>query len=210
MPEPTTPPADGTTGTPEAPAAPAAEPKAGDTNPQTGKTFTQDELNAIVADRVARAKPADYDDLKAKAEEFDKIAEAQKTDLQKAQEAAEVRKQERDSARSELTRTQRIAEIRIEALKQGADEELVMALLANDATIKVENGQVVGAKEAVEQLIERKPNLKTGGTRTSSGEFGGNDQSTVAERIAALEAKGDKDSRREALALKVQQGLSAQ
>jgi hypothetical protein len=212
MPESTTPPADGTTGTPAATGdgtqSQTPAPTAGDTNPQTGKTFTQEELNQIVADRVARAKPADYDEAKAAMAELNSIKEGQKTDLQKAQEAAESRKQERDSARSELNAARRTAEIRIEALKQGADEELTMALLANDATIKVEDGRVVGAAEAVAALIERKPNLKTGGTRQSAGEFGGNDGATVAEKIAALEREGTKDSLREARRLKIRQGLS--
>lgn len=55
----------------------------------TGKTFTQEEVNAIVADRLTRerSKYADYDELKAKAGKFDEAAEASKTDLQKLQEA---------------------------------------------------------------------------------------------------------------------------
>ena len=52
------------------------------------KTFTQDEVNNIVAERLNRdrAKYADYDSLKQKAEEFDKLQEANKTELQKATE----------------------------------------------------------------------------------------------------------------------------
>lgn len=40
---------------------------------QENRTFNQDEVNAIVADRLTRerAKYADYDDLKAKAQQFD-------------------------------------------------------------------------------------------------------------------------------------------
>lgn len=56
------------------------------------KTFTQEQVNKIVADRLARAKaavPDDYEDLKAKAAEYDKAQEAAKSDLQKALERAE-------------------------------------------------------------------------------------------------------------------------
>ena len=55
------------------------------------RTFTQDELNAIVSDRLAqeRKKYADYGDLKAKAEKYDADQEAQKTELQKMTEQAE-------------------------------------------------------------------------------------------------------------------------
>lgn len=60
------------------------------TNQQAEKTFTQAELDAIIADRLARerGKYADYDTLKDKAARFDAQVEAEKTDLQKAQEQA--------------------------------------------------------------------------------------------------------------------------
>ena len=55
------------------------------------KTFTQDEVNSIVAERLnrERAKYADFDSYKQKAEEFDKLQEANKTELQKATERAD-------------------------------------------------------------------------------------------------------------------------
>lgn len=59
-------------------------------------TFTQEDVNRIVADRLSRerSKFADYEDLRAKAEKFDAMEEASKTELQKAQElAASFKKQ---------------------------------------------------------------------------------------------------------------------
>lgn len=55
------------------------------------KTFTQEEMNKIVSERVQRerAKYEDYDSLKAKAAKFDEQEEANKTELQKATERAE-------------------------------------------------------------------------------------------------------------------------
>lgn len=52
---------------------------------QGGRTFTQEEMNAIIADRLnrERSKYADYDTLKTKAEQFDAAQEAGKTELQK-------------------------------------------------------------------------------------------------------------------------------
>ena len=52
------------------------------------KTFTQDELNAIVADRLSRekAKYEGFEELKAKAEKYDQLEEANKSELQKASE----------------------------------------------------------------------------------------------------------------------------
>ncbi len=48
----------------------------------------QADLDRIIQDRLKRAKPADYDDLKSKAAEYDKYKESSKTEQQKAIEAA--------------------------------------------------------------------------------------------------------------------------
>lgn len=55
------------------------------------KTFTQDELNQILSERLKREreKYEDYDSLKEKAERFDQIQEDAKSELQKATERAE-------------------------------------------------------------------------------------------------------------------------
>ena len=52
------------------------------------KTFTQDEVNQIVGERIAREreKYEGFDEIKAKAAEFDKLEEANKSELQKASE----------------------------------------------------------------------------------------------------------------------------
>lgn len=57
---------------------------------QTERTFTQAEMNAIIADRLnrERTKYADYDTLKSKAAQFDAAEEASKSELQKANEKA--------------------------------------------------------------------------------------------------------------------------
>ena len=56
----------------------------------TEKTFTQEEVNKIVGERLAResAKYADYETLKDKAARFDEQEEASKSELQKAQDKA--------------------------------------------------------------------------------------------------------------------------
>ena len=60
-----------------------------DKNPETS-TFTQEQVDAIVAERLKRerAKYADYDDLKTKATKYDEAEEASKSELQKATEKA--------------------------------------------------------------------------------------------------------------------------
>lgn len=63
----------------------------GNTGNQEERTFTQDEMNAIIADRLSREKSkyADYDELKAKALKFDEAEEASKSELQKQTERAD-------------------------------------------------------------------------------------------------------------------------
>ena len=69
---------------------------------EQGKTFTQAELDAIVGDRLKRdrAKYADYEDLKKKAERLDELEEAAKTDLQKATERADSLQKELDEMKA--------------------------------------------------------------------------------------------------------------
>ena len=63
---------------------------------EENKSFTQDELNEIVKERLIRerSKYADYEELKKKAEEYDKIEEASKTELEKVTERANALQEE--------------------------------------------------------------------------------------------------------------------
>lgn len=61
------------------------------------KTFTQEEVDALIKKRLARVKnevPADYEELKSKAQKFDELEEANKTELQKATQQLEKLKAE--------------------------------------------------------------------------------------------------------------------
>lgn len=64
---------------------------------ETAKTFTQEEVDNIVGDRLKRerAKYANYDELNEKAGKYDELLEAQKSELQKVIE-------ERDSLAAEI------------------------------------------------------------------------------------------------------------
>lgn len=70
---------------------------------QGGKSFTQEQVNAIVSERLKqeRGKFSDYESLKEKAAKFDAAEEASKTELQKATERAEALQKELDSLKSE-------------------------------------------------------------------------------------------------------------
>ena len=69
-------------------------------NTQEPKTFTQEEVNGIVNDRLARERKKyegiDLEALKTKAAKFDKLEEESKTELQKATERAEKLQAELD------------------------------------------------------------------------------------------------------------------
>ena len=74
-----------------------------ETGNQEQKTFTQDELNAVVNDRLKREreKYADYSDLKKKAELYDKYEEESKSEIQKATERAEKLQAELDGIKKQ-------------------------------------------------------------------------------------------------------------
>lgn len=74
------------------------------------KTFSQDEVNAIVAERLARekAKYEGFEDLKAKAEKYDQLEEANKSELQKASERVASLEAQLDS----MKKTEEIRSIR--------------------------------------------------------------------------------------------------
>lgn len=73
--------------------------------PETGASeFTpitsQEDLNRVLGDRLKRAKPADYDDLKAKASRFDELEAEKLTETQRLQ-------SQLDAATATSTETQR-------------------------------------------------------------------------------------------------------
>ncbi len=69
---------------------------------QNEKTFTQEEVNEFVENRLAkeRRKFADYDTLKDKAEKYDEQQNEGKTELQKANERAEGLQKELDALKN--------------------------------------------------------------------------------------------------------------
>jgi uncharacterized protein YhaN len=95
--------------------------------PSEPKTFTQEELNGIVEERIKRerAKYEGYDDLKAKAEEYDKMVEANKTELQKATERA-------DQLQSQLDKMLKADEIRKVREKVAAETGVPAGLLSGE------------------------------------------------------------------------------
>lgn len=142
------------------------------------KTFTQEELDKVVADRLARERKkydkfADYDDVKSKLAEFEKAEEERKkaemTEAErlakekeeyekKAKESEESAAQALDKANKRLIK----AEFRVLARELGVrpdalDDAYVLADL--DAVSVDDEGAVTGVKEALETLTKAKPYL---------------------------------------------------
>lgn len=135
------------------------------------KTFTQEELDRIVGERLARerSKLGDVDDLRRKAAEYDKLSEAQKTELEKAvdrtrQETEKtVRAEERDRWLSVLRRS----EVRAAAAGKLADPEDAVRFLDLD-TLEVDDEGRLDEKKvaaAIDELVKTKPYLGANGTR---------------------------------------------
>lgn len=101
------------------------------------KTFTQDELNAIVSDRVKREreKHADYATLKEKADKLDKLEEASKSEIQKITERAERLQQELD----QIKQAENVREIRSSvARKTGIPENLLTGATEEECEAQAE------------------------------------------------------------------------
>lgn len=180
-------------GTVEAPPA-EGKPAEDTTTPpeKVAKTFTQEELDAIVEARLKRAIPADYESLKTLKAERDAAEEASKTELQKEKDARAAAEAKGAEALSNANRRLIRAAIIEQAASQGAvDADTVAALLAGTEDITVnEAGDVQGAKKAVADLLKAKPFLgKTAPGSSGSGEFGGNDPKDKAGKIIELEQK---------------------
>lgn len=135
---------------------------------QGEKTFTQSELNAIIADRLSEVKEkyADYDDLKTKAQKYDEAEEASKSELQKATEA-------RDALQAELESYKKA-----DAIRQVRDKVATeKGLPANLLTADTEEGCAAQA-DAILSFAKKPdyPTVKDGGEVINTGKQTTRDQ----------------------------------
>ena len=77
--------------------------KAPEAEAQETKTFTQEEVNSIVQERLykERKKYEGFDEIKAKADKFDEMEEASKSELQKANDRAQALETELKALKAE-------------------------------------------------------------------------------------------------------------
>ena len=116
----------------------------------TNRTFTQDELNAILQTRLAdeRKKYADYDSLKEKAGKYDAQEEANKSELQKANEKAASLQAKID----EMTKATALQDIKAKVSKEtGVPVELLSG--SDEAACKAQADAILERKRTQEQRV---------------------------------------------------------
>lgn len=142
---------------------------------EPAKTFTQEELDKIVADRIAREKKkldkfADYDDVKTKASEYEKLLEekrlAELSEKERLEEIARKHEEEKQTLAQELESMResvKAEKIRNEFIKVATSQNIAYLddafSLADLSAVTVEDGKVVGMDDAIKALVDNKPFL---------------------------------------------------
>jgi predicted transcriptional regulator len=157
---------------------------ANDGGQQSGGLFTQEQVDAIIADRLnrERAKFGDYDDIKSQLQklkdEQQKKADEEKSELEKAQGELNETKGTLATLQQQLETTRYQRAIEREAVKLNFVDPTDAFALVDRGLVKIEEGKVVGADEAIKKLAEAKPHLltKKEPPNDDSGAQGGGDK----------------------------------
>ena len=177
-----------------------------DPEPAEPRTFSQEDLDRIVKDRLARQKSqfGDYDDLKAKALKFDEIEEASRSELEKAQKAAAEAVAERDKILTEAKETRLYAALLAEVAKTDrkvVDPEAAIQLLDRSTLELGEDGVPTNTAEAVDALLEARPFLVgSGGSARGNADQGarqGGVKQLSREALASMSPDEINTARRE-------------
>lgn len=174
-----------------------------DSPESTEKTFTQSQLDELIAKRIARVekKYEGFDDLKTKLATFESQAEEQRqselSDVQKAQEQAQQFETQLQELTAQLeaernnTRQQAIKNefIKVASSANIIDIDAAMALSDLSAVEIGEDGKVNGVDDVIKTLVEHKPYLVAKkltqpiGTATNGGS-GGQSEKTAEQLLA--------------------------
>ena len=145
----------------------------------SGKTFTQEQLDTIIEQRLnrERGKFADYDDLRAKAEKLTKLEQEQMTEAERQKQLLAEAQAAKAGLEAQLKtkelETQGLlvrAEVRVMATSMGFASPDDAYALANLAKVKVaESGEISGVKEALEKLTKGEQAVPARQTHPSDG-----------------------------------------
>ncbi|MGY3188800.1 phage scaffolding protein [Lysinibacillus sp. TE18511] len=175
------------------------------------KTFTQSQLDELIAKRIARVekKYEGFDDLKSKLSEYESKAEEQRqaelSDVQKAQEQAKQFEDQLATLTAQLeteranTRQQAIKNefIKVASSANIIDIDAAMALSDLSAVEIGEDGKVNGVDDVIKTLVENKPYLVAKkqtqpiGAATNGGS-GGQSEKTAEQLLADAWEKAHK------------------
>ena len=142
-------------------------------NKPESKTFTQEELDKIVADRIARERKkfdkfADYDEIKTKASEYEKALEEKKLAELSAQERAEALAKKFEDERNDYAK--QLEEFKTKVERQQILNEFIKAApsanipadridaalkLADLSAVKVGEDGVEGLADVMKSLVEQ-------------------------------------------------------
>lgn len=133
------------------------EPQAGSTD----RTFTQDQLNSMLAEqkRKTESRYTDYDDLKAKAAELDQLKDSQKSELDKAVDQA--RKDAATEVEGKYLTRLAAAEVKSMAAKRGFHDPADAVSMLGDLSALLSEGDVNPevVDQQLKELAKSKPYL---------------------------------------------------
>ncbi len=143
-----------------------------------GRTFTQAEMDAIIADRLRRQKAqfGDYEALKDKATKFDEVQQAQMSELEKVQAERDQAQAERDSALQKANSRLIESAVLAASAKAGMAHPEHAFMLVDLADVSVaDDGAVQGVDKAVATLLKAYPEYvgRRAAPATDAGAGGG-------------------------------------
>ncbi|CEP67875.1 Protein of unknown function DUF4355 [Moorella glycerini] len=153
----------------------------GDGGQQPGKTFTQEELDRIIADRLSREreKYKDYNDLKKAAEELKKIKEAQMSEAEKLQ--ARLAELERSLAEKD----REAAEAKLEVMKLRILEEVGLPKAWADRIFGTNEEELRADAKNLAKLLGEAGKTRGGiGSGSNPGAGGAPDPVEAAKKLA--------------------------
>tara|TARA_B100001123_G_C15337338_1_gene1033358 strand:- start:4853 stop:5455 length:603 start_codon:yes stop_codon:yes gene_type:complete len=132
--------------------------------PTTEQTFTQEQVNRMMAQtrREERGKFGDYNDLKARAAKADELEQAQLSDAQKLEARAIEAERKASEAQEQIASAMIASEVKIRASALGVIDPDAAYLLLDRSNVRYDaTDGVTGVDDALASLLEAKPYLRS-------------------------------------------------
>jgi hypothetical protein len=177
-------------------------------NTEQPKTYTQDEINKMIADRIARERKKfeGFDELKTKASEYERLLEEKRlSELSEKERLAEIAKKHETEKQTLAQQLEKLnAEVKNERIRNefiklatGAKIEYIddAMKLADLSAVEIgEDGKAIGVDAIIAQLVQDKPFLV--GTKTEPKQIGNasnpNPNANTKTKEQALQEAADK------------------